>query len=49
MIALNLSGLTIIELYSNQSTAKPDSNVNDDMSPDNVSATADIVLSSEKL
>ena len=27
MIALNLSGLTIMELYSNQSIAKPDLNV----------------------
>ena len=49
MIALNLFGLTIIELYSIQSIAKPDLNVNDDMSPDNVSATVDMVLSSAKL
>ena len=50
MIALNLSGLTIIAImYSNQSIAKPDLNVNDDMSSDNVSATADMVLSSAKL
>ena len=49
MIALNLSGLIIIELYSNQSIAKPDLNVNDDMSSDNVSATADMVLLSAKL
>ena len=44
MTALNLSGLTIIELYANQSIATPD-----DMSSYNVSATADVVLSSAKL
>ena len=49
MIALNLSGFTIIELYSNQSIDKPDLSVNDVMSSDNVSATADMVLSSAKL
>ena len=49
MISFNLSDLTIIELYSNQSTAKPDLNVDDDMSSDNVFATADMVLSSAKL
>ena len=32
-------------MYSNQSTAKPDLTVNDDMSSENVSAIADIVLS----
>ena len=32
MIALNLSGLTIMELYSDQSIAKPDLNVNDGIS-----------------
>ena len=49
MIVLNLSGFTIIELYLNQSVAKPDLNVKDVMSSDNVSATADMVLSSAKL
>ena len=48
-IVLNLSELTIMELYSNQSMAKPDLNVNDDISSDSVSATADMVLSSAKL
>ena len=49
MIALNLSGLTIMELVVNQSIAKPDLLVSDFMSPESVSLTDDVVLSSAKL
>ena len=48
MIALNLSGLTIMELVVNQSIAKPDLLVSDFMSPESVSLTDDMVLSSAK-
>ena len=49
MIALNLSGLTIMELVVNQSIAKPDLLVSDFMNPESVSLTDDMVLSSAKL
>ena len=49
MIALKLSGLTIMELVVDQLIAKPDLLVSDFMSPEGVSLTDDMVLSSAKL
>ena len=48
-IALNLSGLTFIELVLNQSIAKFDLVVNRSTNPGIVSLTADMMLSSAKL
>ena len=49
VIALNLSGLTIMQLLVNQSIAKPDLLLSEFISPDTVSLTDDMVLSSAKL
>ena len=49
MLALNLSGFTIIELVWNQSIAKFDFSVNEFINSGAVSLTADTVLSSAKL